>query len=70
MAPEYLNSNVVNFLVYRYLEEAGTFSSASIDRSNKQMLIASKGTTRRLIASVEAGLEMRIPKKLFHLRRA
>ena len=70
MAPEYLNSNVVNFLVYRYLDEAGMFSSASIDRRNKQMLIVSKATARPPSASVEAGLEMTIPKTLFHLRRA
>jgi hypothetical protein len=35
MAPEYLNSNVVNFLVYRYLEEAGMFSFAFISRHSK-----------------------------------
>ena len=38
MAPEYLNTNVVNFLVYRYLEEAGMFSSASICHRSKQIL--------------------------------
>lgn len=70
MAPEYLNSNVVNFLVYRYLEEAGMFSSASIARRSTQMLIVSKGTARPPSASVEAGLEMTTPKMRFHLRRA
>jgi len=42
MAPEYLNSNVVNFLVYRYLEEAGMFSSALISRRNMQMLMVQR----------------------------